>query len=52
MSSIMGLFSLFIVTGVPVAIIFLLVLIYQIKKNSEIQIEQNKKIIQLLEKSH
>jgi hypothetical protein len=52
MSSFMGLFSLFFVTGVPVAVIFLLVWIYQIKRYGEIQIEQNNKIIQLLEKGN
>jgi hypothetical protein len=34
---------------VPLAVIFLIIWIYKIKRNSEIQVEQNKRIIELLE---
>ncbi|CQR47255.1 hypothetical protein BN1058_01562 [Paraliobacillus sp. PM-2] len=36
--------------GIPVAIILLLKWIYQIKKNSDYQVEQNNRIIQLLKR--
>jgi 4-hydroxybenzoate polyprenyltransferase len=49
-ASILGLFSLLITIAVPVLLVFLLIWIYKIKKNSETQIEQNKEIIQLLRK--
>jgi Na+-transporting methylmalonyl-CoA/oxaloacetate decarboxylase gamma subunit len=45
-----GLLSLLTLIGMPIAFIFLLIWINQIKKYGEIQVEQNKKIIQLLEK--
>lgn len=48
--SLMGLLSLFFVVAIHVAIVFLLIWIYRIFKNSDIQVEQNKKIIDLLEK--
>ena len=48
--SIMGMMSLFIVIAVPVSFVFLLKWIYRMNKNSEIQVEQNKRIIELLEK--
>ena len=51
MVGMMGIFSLLFTIGIPVAIVFLMVWIYQIKRNGEIQIEQNNKIIQLLEKA-
>ncbi|UOQ50050.1 hypothetical protein MUN88_08310 [Gracilibacillus caseinilyticus] len=38
------------VIGIPIAVFFLLKWLYQIKKNSDLQVEQNKKMIQLLEK--
>jgi uncharacterized protein YoxC len=50
MVSIMGYFSLLIIIGTPFAVIVLFIWIYQLKKNSDLQVEQNKKIIQLLEK--
>lgn len=49
MVSVMGFWSLLTVIGVPLAVIFLLIWIYKIKRNSEIQVEQNKRIIELLE---
>jgi hypothetical protein len=49
-ASFLGLFSLLITMVVPVAMIILLIWIYQIKKNSDIQVEQNKEIIELLKK--
>ena len=51
MVGVMGILSLLFTIGIPVAIVILLVWIYQIKRNGEIQIEQNNKIIQLLEKA-
>ncbi|MFB1050908.1 hypothetical protein [Paraliobacillus sp. JSM ZJ581] len=36
--------------GIPVAVILLLKWIYHIKKNSDYQVEQNKRMIQLLKK--
>lgn len=50
MINVMGFISLSIFIGVPIAVIFLLIWIYQIKRNSEIQVDQNKRIIELLEK--
>ncbi|WP_353654010.1 hypothetical protein [Bacillus sp. ISL-55] len=50
--SIMGLTSLFIVIAVPVLFVFLLKWVYTTKKNSEIQVEQNRRIIELLEQFH
>ncbi|MGJ7912501.1 hypothetical protein [Neobacillus sp. LXY-1] len=50
MVSVMGYMSLFVVIGLPIAVIFLLVSVYKMKRNSEIQVEQNKRIIELLEK--
>jgi len=49
MVSVMGFWSLLIVIGVPLAVVFLMIWIYKIKRNSEIQVEQSKKIIELLE---
>lgn len=46
---VMGYWSLFTVLGLHLAVIFLLIWIYKIKINSEIQVEQNKKILELLE---
>jgi predicted membrane protein len=45
-----GLISLLFTIAVPVSFVLLLIWIYQLKKNSEKQIEQNKEIIRLLEK--
>jgi ABC-type enterochelin transport system permease subunit len=50
--SIMGMTSLFIIIAVPVSFVLLLIWIYRMNKNSEIQVEQNKRIIELLEKFH
>lgn len=49
MVSIMVYWSLLITIGIPLSLVFLLIWIYKIKRNSEIQVEQNNKIIQLLE---
>ncbi|MCM3764919.1 hypothetical protein [Neobacillus niacini] len=51
MLGVMGIWSLLFTLGIPVAIVILLVWIYQIKRNGDIHIQQNNKIIQLLEKS-
>ena len=49
--NIFALFSIFFVyIGVPLVIIFLLIWVYQIKKNSDQQIKQNNEIIDLLKK--
>ena len=50
MFSIMGYGSLLITIGTPLAVVFLLIWTYKIKRNSDIQVEQNSKIIKLLEK--
>lgn len=50
MVDVFGFWSLLTVIGLPLAVIFILIWIYKIKRNSEIQIEQNKQIIHLLEK--
>lgn len=44
-----SLIALVVYIGIPVAIIFLLMWIYRIKVNSDLQVEQNKEIIRLLE---
>ncbi|SDJ80935.1 hypothetical protein [Sediminibacillus albus] len=41
---------LLVYIGLPLTIIFLLKWIYEIKNNSELQVEQNYKIIDLLER--
>jgi hypothetical protein len=41
--------TLFFYIGIPLAVIFFLVWIYQIKKNSELSTRQNQRIIRLLE---
>lgn len=51
MISVMGFGSLLITIGIPLAIVFLLLWTYKIKRNSDIQVEQNNKIINLLEKN-
>jgi hypothetical protein len=48
--SAMGLMSLFIGLAAPISFILLLIWVYRINKNSEVQVEQNKRIIELLEK--
>lgn len=48
--SVLGLISLLLTIALPVSLVFLLIWIYQLKKNSETQIEQNREIIRLLEK--
>ncbi|WP_316569490.1 hypothetical protein [Neobacillus sp. YIM B06451] len=50
MASLMGFMSLIITLAIPTAVIVLVVSILKIKRNTEIQIEQNKRIIELLEK--
>jgi hypothetical protein len=45
----LGLGSLLITLGIPLSLVFLLVWVYRIKRNSDIQVEQNNKIIKLLE---
>lgn len=50
MNGVMGLGSLLIIIGMPLAVVFLLVWTYKIRRNSDIQVEQNNKIIKLLEK--
>jgi hypothetical protein len=50
MVSLLGFGSLLITIGIPLAFVFLLIWTYKIKTNSDIQVEQNNKIIQLLEK--
>ena len=44
-----GYLALLTVIGVPLALISFLICIYQIKRNSEIQVDQNKRVIGLLE---
>jgi hypothetical protein len=51
-SSIMGMISFFVVLAVPVSLVILSIWIYRMYKNSEIQVEQNKRIIELLEQFH
>ncbi|MBB6447706.1 hypothetical protein [Bacillus benzoevorans] len=46
----MGLLSMLITIAVPLSMVFLLIWVYQIKRNSEAQVAQNKEIIRLLEK--
>lgn len=46
----MGLFSLMMYVAIPVVTIFFIIWIYRIKQNSDMQVEQNKEIIQLLQK--
>jgi hypothetical protein len=48
--SAMGLMSLFIGLAAPISFIVLLFWVFRINKNSEVQVEQNKRIIELLEK--
>ena len=50
MIGVMGFGSMLITIGMPLAVVFLLVWTYKIKRNSDIQVEQNNKIIKLLEK--
>ncbi|MBP2241060.1 4-hydroxybenzoate polyprenyltransferase [Cytobacillus eiseniae] len=49
-TSAIGLLSLLFTIAIPVSIVFLLLWIYQIKRNTEIQVAQNKEIFQLLTK--
>lgn len=51
MISVMGFGSLLITIGMPLAMVFLLIWVYNIKRNSDIHVEQNNKIIKLLEKN-
>jgi flagellar biogenesis protein FliO len=48
--SAMGLMSIFIGLAAPISFILLLIWVFRINKNSEVQVEQNKRIIELLEK--
>ncbi|MBB6452500.1 hypothetical protein HNQ94_000945 [Salirhabdus euzebyi] len=41
---------LFVYIGLPIAVVLVLLWIYEIKSNSEIQVRQNKEIIQLLDR--
>jgi hypothetical protein len=50
MIGVMGFGSLLITIGTPLAMVFLLIWIYKIKRNSDIRVDQNNKIIKLLEK--
>ncbi|MEC1718754.1 hypothetical protein [Schinkia azotoformans] len=50
MIGVMGFGSLLITIGMPLAIVFILMWTYKLKRNSDIQVEQNNKIIKLLEK--
>jgi hypothetical protein len=50
MIGVMGFGSLLITIGMPLAMVFLLIWTYKLKRNSDIQVEQNNKIIKLLEK--
>ncbi|WP_197032390.1 hypothetical protein [Bacillus sp. UNC41MFS5] len=50
MVSVMGYGSFLITIGTPLAVVFLLIWTYRVKRNSDVQVEQNNKIIQLLEK--
>lgn len=50
MIGVMGFGSLLITIGMPLVMVFLLIWTYKIKRNSDIQVEQNNKIITLLEK--
>ena len=43
-------FSILLIITVPVLIAYVILWIYQIKKNSEIQVKQNKEIIQMLKR--
>lgn len=49
-ASMLGIFSLLFSFAVPILLVILSIWIYQIKKNSKTQVEQNKEIIQLLRK--
>jgi uncharacterized membrane protein len=44
----MGYLSFFTFIGMLLVMVFLLIWIYQIKRNSNIQVKQNEKIIELL----
>lgn len=48
--SFFGVINLILGIAIPVAVIFVLIWIYQIKENGKIQVNQNQKIIELLEK--
>jgi hypothetical protein len=49
--SALGMISFLITIALPVSLVLLLMWIFQLKKNSEIQIEQNKEMIRLLEQT-
>ncbi|HHY71639.1 MAG TPA: hypothetical protein GX497_00120 [Bacillus bacterium] len=51
-TSIFGLLSLIFTIALPVSLIFLMIWINQIKRNSETQVEKNKEIIRLLNKEN
>ncbi|MBP3953122.1 hypothetical protein [Bacillus suaedae] len=46
----MDFYLVLLVFSIPVTVAVLLIWVYRIKKNSETQLEQNERIIQLLEK--
>lgn len=45
-----GLISLFVYVAIPILIILIVLWIYRLKQNSDIQVGQNKQIIELLQK--
>ncbi|MFJ7667542.1 hypothetical protein ACIQXI_10550 [Lysinibacillus sp. NPDC097195] len=49
-TGILGIFSLVISIAIPVLLVLISIWIYQIKSNSQIQVEQNKEIIELLKR--
>jgi len=51
-ASIIGLFSLLFTIAIPVVAVILLIWVYQIRRSNEIQVEQNEKIIRLLEEKN
>lgn len=50
MMGVMGFGSFLFTIGLPLVIVFLVIWTYKIKRNSDIQVEQNNRIIKLLEK--
>lgn len=48
LSTIISVLSLLVMVAIPIMLIFTTKWIFQLKKNSEIQIEQNREIIALL----
>lgn len=50
MVAMLGFWALLVYIGIPLTVILLLIWIYKIKRNSDIQVQQNEEIIKLLEK--